>query len=142
MYYSIERKDRIYVKGCWFVSFAKCIGKNVNTKYSQKLFDKAKKHTTDAIKSASKKTIQKAAAATGDLIDNEISDKITKASSQNSLNTAKAENTELNKGIPEEKYVSIKIISINISLLRLIKQYNNIITEYQKITNLLDDQTA
>ena len=35
---------------------------------------------TDAIKAASKRTIQKAAEATGDLIGNNITDKITKAS--------------------------------------------------------------
>ena len=80
MCYSIERKDRMYVKGYGFVSFAKYIGKNVNPKYSQKLFDQTKKYTTDAIKTASKRAIQKTAAVTGDLTDNKIADKITKAS--------------------------------------------------------------
>ena len=49
-------------------------------KYNQKLLDSAKKSTTDAIKTASKRTIQKRAEATGDLIDNKIADKITSAS--------------------------------------------------------------
>ena len=80
MCYSIECKDRMYVKGYGFVSFAKYIGKNVKTKYSQKLFDQTKKYTTDAIKTASKRAIQKTAAVTGDLTDNKIADKITKAS--------------------------------------------------------------
>ena len=76
MRYSIEPKNRIYVKGYGFLSFAK----NLNNKYSQKLFDTAKKSTTDALKTASKRAIQKTAEATGDLIGNKISDKIISAS--------------------------------------------------------------
>ena len=62
--YSIEPKDRVYVKGYVFLSFAKKMGKNFSNKYSQKLLDTAKKSTTDAIKTASKRTIQKTAEAT------------------------------------------------------------------------------
>ena len=50
MRHSIEPKDRRYVKGCGFLSFAKNIGKNINNKYSQKLVDSAKKSATDSIK--------------------------------------------------------------------------------------------
>ena len=53
MRYSIEPKDRIYVKGCGFLSFAKNIAKNLSNKYSQKLLDSAKKSTIDAIQTAS-----------------------------------------------------------------------------------------
>ena len=49
-------------------------------KHSQELLDSAKKPTTDAIKTASKKTIQKTAEETGDLTGNEIADKITSIS--------------------------------------------------------------
>ena len=80
MRYSIEPKDRIYVKGYGFLSFAKNIGKNLSNKYSQKLIDTAKKSTTDAIKTASKRAIQKSAEATGDLIGNKKADKITSIS--------------------------------------------------------------
>ena len=59
MRYSIEPRDRIYVKGYGFLSFAKNMGKNLSNKYSQKLLDSAKKSTTDAIKTASKRAIQK-----------------------------------------------------------------------------------
>ena len=52
----------------------------MSNKYSQKLLDSAKKSTTDAIKTASKKAIQKIAEATGDLIGNKIADKITSIS--------------------------------------------------------------
>ena len=40
MRYSIEPKDRIYVKGYGFFSFAKSMGKNVSNKYNQKLGEK------------------------------------------------------------------------------------------------------
>ena len=82
MRYLIEPKDRIYVKGYGFLSFAKNIGKYSN-KYSQKLLGSAKKSTTDAIKTASKRAIQKTAEATGDLIGNKIADKITNVSKKN-----------------------------------------------------------
>ena len=80
MRYSSEPKDWIYVKGYGFLLFAKNIGKNLSNKYSQKCLDRAKKSTTDAMKTASKKEIQITAEATHDLIGNKISHKITKAS--------------------------------------------------------------
>ena len=43
MRHSIEPKDRIYVKGYGFLSFAKNMGKNLSNKYSEKLLDTAKK---------------------------------------------------------------------------------------------------
>ena len=84
MRYSIDPErmnwDRIYVKRYGFLSFAKTMGKNLSNKYSQKLIDSAKKFTTDVIKTASKRSIQKTAEATGDLIGNKIADKITSVS--------------------------------------------------------------
>ena len=62
------------------MSFAKNIGKSLSNKYGQKLLDSAKKSTTDAIKTASKRVIQKTAEATGDFIGNKIADKITSVS--------------------------------------------------------------
>ena len=55
MRYSVEPRDRIYVKGYEFLSFDKNMGKNLSNKYDQKLLDNAKKSTTDPIKTASKK---------------------------------------------------------------------------------------
>ena len=77
MRYSIEPRDRIDVKGYELLSFAKSMGKNFSNKYGQKPLDSAKKSTTYAIKSASKKVIQKTAEATGNLIGNKTADKIT-----------------------------------------------------------------
>ena len=50
MRYSIEPRDRIYVKGYGFLFFAKNMGKSLSNKYGQKRTDSAKKSTTDAIK--------------------------------------------------------------------------------------------
>ena len=58
MRYSIEPRDRIYVKGYGFLSFAKNMGKRLRNKYSQKILDSAKKSTADTIKTASKGAIQ------------------------------------------------------------------------------------
>ena len=51
------------------------MGKSLSNKYGQKLLDSTKKSTTDAIKTESKRAIQKTAEATGDLIGNKIADK-------------------------------------------------------------------
>ena len=87
MRYSIEPRDRMYVKGYGFLSFAKNMGKSLSNKYGQKLLDSAKKSTTDAIKTASKRAIQKTAEATGDLIGNKIADKITSVSKMSDTNS-------------------------------------------------------
>ena len=76
MRYSIEPRDKVYVKGYGFMSFAK----NMSNKYGKKHVDTAKKSAADAIKPASKRAIQKTAKATGDLVGNKIADKITSAS--------------------------------------------------------------
>ena len=43
MRYSTEPRDRIYLKGYGFLSFAKNMGESLSNKYGQKLFDSAKK---------------------------------------------------------------------------------------------------
>ena len=60
--------------------------KSLSNKYGQKLLDSAKKSTTDAIKTVSKRAIQKTAEATGDLIGNKIADKIRSVSKKLSNN--------------------------------------------------------
>ena len=42
MRYSIEPRDRIYLKGYRVLSFAKNMGKSVSNKYGQKRLDSAK----------------------------------------------------------------------------------------------------
>ena len=102
MRYSIEPKDRIYVKGYGFFSFAKNMGAHLSNKYSQKLLDTAKKSTTDAIKTALKRAIQKTAEATGDLIGNKITDKIAGSASPKDVRASKKSNKKLPKDKTEE----------------------------------------
>ena len=111
MRYSIEPKDRIFVKRCPFLSFVKNMGthatnvaKNISSKYGRKLLDSAKKSIVDAIKTTSKRLIQKAAQVTGDLIGNKIADKITSVSKK----SKKPQNNEANdeSEAPKERYIS------------------------------------
>ena len=71
----------------------------MSNKYSQKLLDSVKKSTTDAIKTFSKRTIQKTAEATGDVIGDKIADKITSISksSQNDYNETKTLKHEISR---------------------------------------------
>ena len=57
MRYSVEPRDRVYVKGYGFLSFAKNMGKNLSNKHGQKLIDSAKKSAADASKTVSKRAI-------------------------------------------------------------------------------------
>ena len=95
MRYSIELRDRIYVKGYGFFSFAKNIGKNLSNKYSQKLFETSKKSTNEAIKIASIRAVHKTAEATGDLIGNKIADKITGRASPKDVSISKKSTKKL-----------------------------------------------
>ena len=65
MRHSIEPKDRIYVKGYGFSSFAKNMGKNLSNKYSEKRLDTAKKIYNSWNKNCFKKSNSE---ATGDLM--------------------------------------------------------------------------
>ena len=105
MRHSIEPRYRVYVKGYGFLSFAKNMDKSLSSKYGQKLLDSSKKGTTDAIKTASKRTIKKTAEATGDLIGNKIADKITSISKKSSNNNDDVELTTHKKRhiSPEER---------------------------------------
>ena len=70
------------------------MGKNLSNKYGQKLLDSAKKSTTDAIKTASKKAIKKKTEATGDLISDEIDHKITSVSKKSTKELHNNDTTE------------------------------------------------
>ena len=107
--YSIEPRERIYVKGYGFLSFAKNIGKSLSNKYGQKFFDSAKKSTTDAIETASKRAIQKTAEATGDSIGNKIADKITSSSKKKptkELPNDKTKEKDVEIATPKKRYIS------------------------------------
>ena len=121
MHYSIEPRERRYVKGYGFLSFAKNIGKNVSNKYGQKLFDSAKKSATDALKTASKRAIQKTAEATEDLVGNKIADKITSYSKKYPDHPTELHSNESNNEIPKERYISLQERQKIIDELRLIE---------------------
>ena len=107
MRYSVEPRDRIYVKGYGFMSLAKNIGKNLSYKYSQKIIDRAKKSATDAIKTASQRAMQKTAEATGDLIGNKIADKITGKASPKDVSISKKSTKNL-PAIDEDSELSTR----------------------------------
>ena len=73
MRYLLEPKYRKYVQGYGFLSF---VGK-FGDEYGKKLMDTATKTGIDAAKTAPKRVVQKTAEATGDLIENKMTDKIT-----------------------------------------------------------------
>ena len=130
MRYSIEPKEKRYVKGYGFMSFAKNFGNkygkklmntaiktgtNFNSEYCKKLTDTAIKTGKDFATIAGKKIIHKSAEATGGLIGNKIADKITaKPSPKDVTSTLKKSHTEeiqsneVNNEIPKERYISSK----------------------------------
>ena len=76
MRYSLEPRYKICVKGYGFMSFAR----SMSNRYGKKLDGTAKKSAGDAVKTVSRRAIQKTAEATSDLIGNKIADKITSIS--------------------------------------------------------------
>ena len=119
MRYSIEPRDRIYVKGYGFLSFAKNMGTSLSNKYGQKLFDSAKTFTADAIKTSSKRAIQKTAEATGNLIGNKIADKITSISKKPSNNNNN-NNEDVELTTHKKRYISPEERRQTINELRLV----------------------
>ena len=133
MRYSIELKERRYVKGYGFLSFARNFGNkygktlmntaiktgaNFNSKYGKKLTDTAIKTSKDFATTAGKKIVHKSAEATGDLIGNKIADKITSASKKSQ--DEEIQSNEVNNEIPKERYISPKERQKIIDELRLI----------------------
>ena len=95
MGHSLEPRYRKYVQGQGFMSFAKNIGnkygkklfdksmdvsKKYGNKYGNKLLDNSISAGKDFAKIAGKKVLTKSAEATGDMIGNKITDRITKSS--------------------------------------------------------------
>ena len=68
----------------------------------------ALKYTTDAIKTSSKRAIQKTAEATSDLIGNKIADKMTSVSKKPAMELHNNDETEedVEKATPKKRYIS------------------------------------
>ena len=81
MRYSIEPRERRFVKGYGFMSFAR----NFSDKYGKSLMDKGIDVSKKFAKTAGKKILKETAKATGDLIGNKIADKITSASKNHTM---------------------------------------------------------
>ena len=117
MRYSIEPRDRVYVKGYGFMSFAR----SMSNKYGKKLVDTAKKSATDAIKTASKRAIQKFAEATGDMVGNKIADKITSVSKK-STNKLSTIDGDVELTTPQKRYISSEERQQIIDELRVVRK--------------------
>ena len=72
--YSIEARTKKYIKEHGFFSFRR----NLSNKYGKQLLDAATKTCLDALKTATKNVVHKAAEATGKFTGNKIADKIVK----------------------------------------------------------------
>ena len=132
--YSVQPRDRIFVKGNEILSLAKNMGKNIGTniskslsvKYSpgmlaarQKLLDHDKQSATDALKTSSKRVIQKTAEAAGDLIGNKIANRIKKVSKNSQQYNLETVTNENDKEIAKERYMSPEKKQETIGHLRL-----------------------
>ena len=87
------------------MSFAR----SMSNKYGQEFVDTAKKSAVDAINIASKRAVQKAAEATGDLVGNKTADKITSVSkkkSNNNNNNNNNNNDDVELATQKKRYVS------------------------------------
>ena len=101
--YSVQQIDQIFVKGYKFLSFTKKLGRNIGRnisknligKFSQKHLNHAKQSATDALKTDSKRVIQKTAEATGDFIGNKVAGRMTKVSTTLPKNNPKTNEEEI-----------------------------------------------
>ena len=85
------------------------MGKHLSNEYGQKPLNSAKKYTTDAINTASKRAVQRTVEATGDLIGNKITDKITsvlKKSPKKLQNELYLKTDKNEANIPKGRYIS------------------------------------
>ena len=82
-------------------NIGKHISKNMRGKYSQKL-DHAKQLAPDALKTTSKRVIQKTAAWTGDLIGNKIANRITKLLQSSQQNNSETVTNEIIQKYPKK----------------------------------------
>ena len=147
MRYSVQPRDRIFLKDCDFLYFAKNMGKNISKNISknlsskyvlgmlsmrQKLLDDAKQPASGRIKNSPKRVIQKSLEATGDLIGNKTADKITKVSKYSQQHNSEKARSDHYIEIPTERYVSPEETEKKIDKLRL----NSIMIKYQKRTKV------
>ena len=88
-----------------FYLLLKILIKILSNKYGQKLVDSAKKSATDALKTSSRRAIQRATEATGDPEGSKIADKIISISKKpaKQLQDDELQSNETNNEIPKER---------------------------------------
>ena len=96
MRYSTEPRERRFVKGYGFITFAS----NFSDKYSKSLMNKGIDVSKTFAKTAGKKILKETGKATGDLIGIKIADKITSPS--------KKSHDKVNNEILKGRYISPK----------------------------------
>ena len=107
---SIESRDRIYVKGYGFLSFAKNMCKSLSSNSGRNLVDSTKMSARDVLKTALKRKIQKMVEATGYLVGNKIAENIAKAASKTSCEDLSKMLAQIDEiltqptGIPKENF--------------------------------------
>ena len=129
MRYSVQSRNRIFVKDYGFVSFVENMGKNIakspsknlDGKYSQKLLDHLNNlQQMYLLNYSSKRVFQKTAEAIGDLTDIKIANKMTKTSKTSQQNNSERVTNEYDAEIPKEGYISSEKRQKIIDHLRLI----------------------
>ena len=126
--YSVEPRNRIYVKDYGFLSFAKNLAEILSNKYGEKHLNSAKTSATDAIKTDSKSTIQKTAETTGDLIGNKIADKITSVSKQSTKKLPNDETeVDVKRATHQKRYISPEERQQIIEELRLVPKNDRLL---------------
>ena len=111
----------------WVKKLGENTSKSLSSKYSpgmlatrQKLLDHAKQSATDALKTSSKRTNQKTAEASGDLIGNKTANKIRRFSENSQQNNSEAVTNEHDKETlkryisPEERQKIIDNLGIKV----------------------------
>ena len=115
--YSIQPRDRIFVKSYGFLSFSKNMGESISRNISKSLNSKCSRKLDHAKQSATKskkKVIKKTVEATSDLTGNKIADKITRVSKIYLRNNQKRMKKKY-----FERYISSTLRQKNIDDLRL-----------------------
>ena len=77
----LQSRVGIYVKSYEFLSFAKDMSKNVNSKYQQRFLDTTNNLAKDALNISSQRALQNATTAAGDVVGNKIEEKLVSAAS-------------------------------------------------------------
>ena len=89
-------------------NIGKNISKNVSGKYNQRHFDHAKKSSTDAPKTSSKRVIQKIAETTSDLIGSKIAYRVTKVSRSSPQYNSETITNGHDKETPKDTYIYLQ----------------------------------